>query len=249
MGEQEIVEAFKSKGRYERSKYLASIMGQPIYLKLLQLEQELRREEDAAQPPPDKPPKKTAAEPDAKPEGKRTGRPKGTKNKKKAEEPKEEPCPPSPIPFPVPEDFDSHSGSAVPDDIKRLILLNIANGMTVKSACNASGIHPKTFYSWQKKAERGDPDFQDFFSLMEVAFNLQRGALEVIVYQEAQTDPKMALSILERRYPVDWNRRQPTDAAGQRTATSIKINVFTDEKEAPKEPEAPRIRVEDEDDD
>lgn len=115
-----------------------------------------------------------------------------------------------------------------PESVMNQVLLNIKNGMSMDSACIVAGVGPRTFYTWKAKGEQGAARFQQFRQCLEAALLEAKGKLESVAYQAALADPKIALAILERRYPLEWGRRQPLENSYGQGNTSINVIITKD---------------------
>jgi hypothetical protein len=75
-----------------------------------------------------------------------------------------------------------------------------------------AGIHPATGYRWLKAgrtAQRGE--MREFYEVVERTKTQAKMLLVKKVTAAARTDPKMALEVLNRRYPEEWARRNKVE--------------------------------------
>lgn len=96
---------------------------------------------------------------------------------------------------------------------KETLFQALLGGCTIKDACLYAQISVSTYESWMKRAEKDKAAGKDsqYVQFMEEAMRVRDQAkprLEMILAKAAETDPRIALAILERRYPAEWGRRQ-----------------------------------------
>lgn len=77
---------------------------------------------------------------------------------------------------------------------------------TIEDAANIAGIDRTTVNRWLLEGKRAKSgDLRDFYVTVEEAKAKAKDRLVGKVSAAAQTDPAMALKILERRYPTEWS--------------------------------------------
>ena len=82
-------------------------------------------------------------------------------------------------------------------------------GSSYADAAKVAGIDPRTFQTWLAKGredlEAGKAsDYQHFYHRVEVANQDIKSVLIGRVMAGSRRDPRLALKILERRFPEDW---------------------------------------------
>jgi len=89
----------------------------------------------------------------------------------------------------------------------------IAKGHYISTACQACGIARETFYTWLERAEQeaknGGGIYADFHDAVKKAEAEAEEALLAVVREKAidKKDWLPAMTILERRHPEKWGRR------------------------------------------
>lgn len=94
------------------------------------------------------------------------------------------------------------------DHVKTRLIEALKNGASHELAAQYAGIGVSTFYAWKKKAEEGDPDFQEFVEVIANSESL--GAIEILkkIHAAIDDDWKAGAWILERRYPETYGRQR-----------------------------------------
>ena len=77
------------------------------------------------------------------------------------------------------------------------IIRYLGYGCSKDDAARAAGIDPATFYRWQSSN-------RDFCDRVTRACEAVKPKLIELVRKGAEKDPRMALAMLERRYPEEW---------------------------------------------
>jgi hypothetical protein len=99
--------------------------------------------------------------------------------------------------------------SSLTEETTQAIIKRILNLGSYADASIAAGINVTTFQNWMAKG-RADydrdraSDYRDFFLRVEQANRNVKAILQGRVYAGSQRDPKLALKILERRWPDEW---------------------------------------------
>lgn len=107
-------------------------------------------------------------------------------------------------------------------------LLNIA---THEEAAHAAGIHPSTFQRWLEHGARDfaadkTSDFRDFYDLVTAANRAIKTVLRGRVIAASRTDPKLALKILERRWPQEWGLKIEVKDASAKPKASPRDSIM-----------------------
>lgn len=95
--------------------------------------------------------------------------------------------------------------SSLSEETKRVFTSALLSLHTVEDAATLAGIDVSTVHRWiasGRKAERGM--YREFYDAVENAKAKAKGSLVSKVVVEARKDPKLALKVLERRYPKEW---------------------------------------------
>jgi len=85
----------------------------------------------------------------------------------------------------------------------------IREGASYADAAKASGIDPRTFQTWLAKGREDTfngrmSEFQHFYQRVEAANLDIKGLLIKRVIKGSAKDPRLALKVLERRFPEEW---------------------------------------------
>lgn len=102
------------------------------------------------------------------------------------------------------------------DPVTRQILLDsIAVGMPVCMACKRAGVSQQSYYNWQKAAEQGQRDCVEFIE------ELQKAEMDAVFLRLSNIQAAGAggqwtadMTLLERRYPEHFGRRDRTEVTG-----------------------------------
>ena len=103
--------------------------------------------------------------------------------------------------------------SKLTDDTRERLFNALLGCCTIRDACAYAGIGVTTFEVWK---ERGEADlkagkhteFTKFLKQCQDVIEMAKPRLILLLSKGAQKDPKLALTILERRYPKEWAHRE-----------------------------------------
>lgn len=99
--------------------------------------------------------------------------------------------------------------SSLTEETIQLIERRILNLSSYRDAAIAAGIDETTFQRWMRRG-RDDFDlarpseYNTFYQRVEVANGKVKAVLQGRVYAGSTRDPRLALKILERRWPDEW---------------------------------------------
>lgn len=101
--------------------------------------------------------------------------------------------------------------SKLTQETKDLLFQALLGGCYIKDACAYADIGVSTYMSWVEKAKEDNAagkrsQYVEFLEEATRVFEKSKPRLEVILANGAEADPRIALSILERRYPAEWGR-------------------------------------------
>lgn len=89
------------------------------------------------------------------------------------------------------------------------ICKQIEKGMTIKRACQISGISEATYYEWLNRAEKGESKYIDFSEALKKA---EAKAQETLISKLSENDQWQSKAwILERRFASEWGRKENLD--------------------------------------
>jgi transposase len=181
-----------------------------------------------------------AQQPPAKNKG---GRPKGSRNKAKASTP-------TSAPVVLASVVRMGRPPKLNKQVQDAFCLHLRRGMYFESAAALLGIDKGTLYDWLKKGAQ-DPSgpYGEFHHAVEHAQAEAERHLVGLVFDAGQKDWKAALSILERKFPQQWGRRQhisvePVSKADARTAP-FAFRVVGDDVEVQALPEPQEVDPQD----
>jgi hypothetical protein len=131
---------------------------------------------------------------------------------------------------------------------KETLFQALLGGCTIKDACLYAQISVSTYESWMKRADKDKAAGKDsqYVQFMEEAMRVRDQAkprLEMILAKAAETDPRIALAILERRYPKEWGRREYVESK-QEVNGHISIEQSETALRIIEDPEASRLACE-----
>jgi transposase len=108
------------------------------------------------------------------------------------------------------------------DEIVDTICAAIGRGITFRRACLIAGIGYRTFYRWLEQAEEDDADpiYVEFKRRVEKAEADALALAEVVFYQGALADPKIAERLLARRDPDQYGER----TVNHRVSGGVNVN-------------------------
>lgn len=101
-----------------------------------------------------------------------------------------------------------------PDKVQQL-LAAISDGNYRETACKLAGIPKATFYNWLKLAENGNEAAQQFSDALEKAEAYAESSLVANVKKASELPQFWAagMTLLERKMPDKWGRRQDDSSA------------------------------------
>ena len=97
--------------------------------------------------------------------------------------------------------------SKLSPSIQKAICESLKNGNYGYVAAEAAGITERTYYNWLRRGEDGEEPFFQFFQAVKRAEAQGKERLVRIVRLAAKTSWQAAMTILERRHPCRWARR------------------------------------------
>jgi transposase len=105
-----------------------------------------------------------------------------------------------------------------PEEVQKLFVEAMSLGMTVRLACEYSGISETTYYDWMARAEgrqhpsrgKGKPEHVAFAEAVKKATSKSAATLLARIRRAAEEPSKWqaAAWLLERRYPGEFGRVQ-----------------------------------------
>jgi len=90
--------------------------------------------------------------------------------------------------------------------IQEAICEKLRAGNVPETAAISEGIARRTFFEWLERGRKGEPLYREF----QLAVDQAIAEFEVTVVDQAVSDPKNAVAILERRFPSRWGRKDQT---------------------------------------
>jgi hypothetical protein len=106
--------------------------------------------------------------------------------------------------------------SKLTDKTKEALFNAILGGNTIRDACAYAGINHSTYTIWMQKgledlkADR-NTDYATFIIQTQEVLDMAKPRLVMSVAKGATNDPRLALTILERRYPKEWGIKASLD--------------------------------------
>lgn len=100
--------------------------------------------------------------------------------------------------------------------LQKKIVAMVRDGMSPEIAAVAAGLHRSTYYDWRARGRsEGEGIFSDFSDAIENAIaECEAHALRVI-QRAAPKNWQAAMTLLERRFPDRWGRRDRLDVYHQ----------------------------------
>lgn len=131
----------------------------------------------------------------------------------------------------------------------------LETGSTVDEAADAAGVGRRTLHRWREIGRKRSAldEYRQLWQLTEVARARYRRSLERVVHRGAVQDPKLALKVLERRFPDQWRLRitveqdETPSAVQAREVLAAKLSQIERRLAgggAPSVPESPAARAE-----
>jgi hypothetical protein len=92
----------------------------------------------------------------------------------------------------------------------------IRAGNTFEGAALASGIHPATFYSWREKGQHDQEEgvtsiYSEFYEVTQIAVGESEAILVKYARSAAEKDGRIAIAMLERRFPDRWTQKHKVE--------------------------------------
>ena len=102
----------------------------------------------------------------------------------------------------------------------KLLEQALVAGNTIQDACYYADISDRTYYEWKERGERDQLDgrkteYSQFYQRCQKAMHKAKPRLVMLVNKGAERDPRIALTILERRYPKEWSFKQSLEVSGE----------------------------------
>jgi hypothetical protein len=131
---------------------------------------------------------------------------------------------------------------------KEALFQALLGGCSIKDACLYAEISVSTYEKWMKQAEkdmeaRKDTQYVQFFKESMRVRDQAKPRLEMILAKAAEGDPRIALAILERRYPKEWGRREYIESK-QEVNGHLNIDQGETARRIIEDPEAARLACE-----
>ena len=119
---------------------------------------------------------------------------------------------------------------------------SIRSGVSYADAARLSGIDPATFQRWMARGRQDiatgrASDFRDFCERVELANVVMKTTLTQYVMKGAKKDARIALKVLERRFPDVWGLKiriedtTPDKPASPREAFMKRLSVIEDRRQ------------------
>lgn len=126
----------------------------------------------------------------------------------------------------TPDDPPQGRPSKFTDDVKAKLVKALKLGATHELAAMYAGIGASTFYAWKKRAEDGDPEYQEFVETLNQSESI--GAIAALEKITDSEDWKAAAWLLERRYPEMYGRQKlDVNHSGEVTLAQKAYKDFT----------------------
>ncbi len=92
-------------------------------------------------------------------------------------------------------------------EVHRRIVAALRLGLSRSAAAGVGGIAARTMREWLARGEKGEEPFDAFLEAVEVAEGKAQARITGGLIKAAVADPRVAMWLLERRYPAEWARR------------------------------------------
>ena len=108
----------------------------------------------------------------------------------------------------------------------------IATGNWAVTACKASGVSTSTYYEWRARGEREEEGpYADFLAAVEEADATAEIAAVAVLETGMASDPKLALTLLARRFPERWGpHTEPEQKEKKPVPQSVAVQIMIDEQ-------------------
>jgi len=120
------------------------------------------------------------------------------------------------------------------DELTEIICENIELGLSYNLTCQAAGLTFQTFNEWMKCGSLGkEKKFVDFYNAVRAAeASCAKNCLLRI--REAAERGSLAgdMWLLERRYPIDYGRRENISVKSQTEALNVNVDIPENEIES-----------------
>ena len=103
--------------------------------------------------------------------------------------------------------------SKLTEETRKTLINALIAGCSIKESCTYADISESTYKGWSERAQADleagrDNEYTTFLSEVIRAREMSKPRLIGIISKAAEQDPRIALAILERRYPKEWGRRE-----------------------------------------
>jgi transposase len=95
------------------------------------------------------------------------------------------------------------------------LLTAIEDGNYIETACHLVGLSPVTYYNWKKRGEQGESPFDRFLNAIKEAEARAEAKMLANVRRASELPQFWAagMTVLERRHPERWGKRQDDSSA------------------------------------
>ena len=100
------------------------------------------------------------------------------------------------------------SGIKLTPELQARVVLLIRAGNYVVTACGASGISDASYWAWKVRGESGEEPYASFLDAVKRAEEEAESALVATVRRAGESQWQAAMTLLERRHPDRWGRRE-----------------------------------------
>lgn len=117
--------------------------------------------------------------------------------------------------------------SKLTPEVERVIIDNILLGLPYHLAAEAAGIHRSTYFRWMDEGSKAETGKQKaFYDKVKKAEGVCARNLSTSVMKAAkQGDWKAAMTMLERRWPADYGRRDRVDSKVEHSGAEVVFEV------------------------
>ena len=107
----------------------------------------------------------------------------------------------------------------------KAILVMLADGVFIETACQAAGVNPRTYRRWLERADdpAADPKYATFRdAALTARAKAESDAIRIIV-AAGKTDARHLEWFLERSFPTRYGRQTKTELTGKDGASLISL--------------------------
>lgn len=113
--------------------------------------------------------------------------------------------------------------------VQHRLLAALRAGAPRSAAAGLAGVAPRTLRDWMARGAGGEEVFADLHREVLLAESVCQLRALGLVLKSAQTDPKAAMWLLERRFPGEWSRAATERAAEQQQEREAREDAPTEE--------------------